>query len=283
VITVGDEKRARAVALLFDGASLCFDSISPIYNGNSGCITDIGGVYGYRSSRGFLTYTGRYKGQAVSVVSIGMGYPNMDFFVREVRAIVKGTLAVIRIGTCGAISGGGIGMLAIPDKGSLMVQRNYDYPFNLEFAASLEEEPYHISRACLPHKKLTESLIKEACLQLGQERVLRGANASSDSFYSSQGRPSGGFKDANETLVQKLLARGVTSLEMETGQLLHLASCFNDLSGPIWASAIHIVVADRLNNEFLTNLEHRTRLDQCAARVALEALISVELRDSEKM
>ncbi|PJF19984.1 hypothetical protein PSACC_00200 [Paramicrosporidium saccamoebae] len=204
----------------------------------------------------------------------------MDFFVREVRAVVKGTLVVIRVGTCGAISGGGIGMLAIPDQGSLMVQRNYDFPFSSELAASLDEEPYMISKACLPHKKLTESLIKEACLQLGQESVLRGVNASSDSFYSSQGRPSGEFNDVNGKLVQKLLARGVTSLEMETGQLLHLASNASDPSSPIWASAVHIVVADRPNNEFLTNLEHRTRLDQCAARVALEALISVPVESS---
>ena len=48
------------------------------------------------SERGFITYTGRFGGVPVSIVSIGMGYPNMDFFVREVRECVKGELVIIR-------------------------------------------------------------------------------------------------------------------------------------------------------------------------------------------
>jgi uridine phosphorylase len=40
------------------------------------------------SDRGFLTLTGTYKGVQVSIVSIGMGAPNMDFFVREGREVL---------------------------------------------------------------------------------------------------------------------------------------------------------------------------------------------------
>jgi uridine phosphorylase len=40
------------------------------------------------SDRGFLTLTGTYKGVRVSIVSIGMGAPNMDFFVREGREVL---------------------------------------------------------------------------------------------------------------------------------------------------------------------------------------------------
>jgi uridine phosphorylase len=32
--------------------------------------------------------TGTYKGVTVSIVSIGMGAPNMDFFVREGREVL---------------------------------------------------------------------------------------------------------------------------------------------------------------------------------------------------
>ena len=48
------------------------------------------------SERGFVTITGRYKGIPISVVSIGMGSPNMDFFVREVRECLVGDMVVIR-------------------------------------------------------------------------------------------------------------------------------------------------------------------------------------------
>lgn len=52
------------------------------------------------SDRGFLTLTGTYKGVPVSIVSIGMGAPNMDFFVREGREVLdeagKEEMVVIR-------------------------------------------------------------------------------------------------------------------------------------------------------------------------------------------
>ena len=32
-----------------------------------------------------------------------MGMPNMDFVVREARAAVSGDMAVVRLGTCGAL------------------------------------------------------------------------------------------------------------------------------------------------------------------------------------
>jgi purine-nucleoside phosphorylase len=41
-----------------------------------------------RSERGFLTLTGTYKSVPISIISIGMGAPNMDFFVREGREIL---------------------------------------------------------------------------------------------------------------------------------------------------------------------------------------------------
>ena len=48
------------------------------------------------SERGFLTITGRYKDVPISIVSIGMGYPNMDFFVREARESLIGNMVIIR-------------------------------------------------------------------------------------------------------------------------------------------------------------------------------------------
>ena len=43
-----------------------------------------------------MTVTGRYKGVPVSIVSTGMGFPNTDFFVREVRECLSGDMLVVR-------------------------------------------------------------------------------------------------------------------------------------------------------------------------------------------
>ena len=50
------------------------------------------------SERGFMTITGRYRGTPVSIVSTGMGFPNTDFFVREVRECLAGDMLVVRLG-----------------------------------------------------------------------------------------------------------------------------------------------------------------------------------------
>ena len=50
------------------------------------------------SERGFMTITGRYRGIPVSIVSTGMGFPNTDFFVREVRECLTGDMLVVRLG-----------------------------------------------------------------------------------------------------------------------------------------------------------------------------------------
>ena len=48
------------------------------------------------TERGFMTITGRYHGVPISIVSIGMGSPNADFFVREVRECLSGDMVVVR-------------------------------------------------------------------------------------------------------------------------------------------------------------------------------------------
>ncbi len=74
-ITVGSPSRAHTIASYLDVTPKPFQ---------------------LSSERGFLTITGRYKRVPVSIVSIGMGAPNMDFFVREVRECLVGDMLVIR-------------------------------------------------------------------------------------------------------------------------------------------------------------------------------------------
>jgi uridine phosphorylase len=46
---------------------------------------------------------GLYEGTPISIVTTLMGMANMDFVVRESRAVIEGQMAVVRLGTCGAL------------------------------------------------------------------------------------------------------------------------------------------------------------------------------------
>lgn len=74
-MTVGDPSRARRIAEFLDA------SPEP---------------YVLHSERGFLTITGKYAGTPISIIAIGMGIGNMDFFVRECRECLDGDMAIIR-------------------------------------------------------------------------------------------------------------------------------------------------------------------------------------------
>ncbi len=51
----------------------------------------------------------------------------MDFFVRELRAVVSGPMAIIRLGTCGGLSlDAPAGSVVIASKGSVFVSRKWD-------------------------------------------------------------------------------------------------------------------------------------------------------------
>ncbi|KAI9364969.1 nucleoside phosphorylase domain-containing protein [Zopfochytrium polystomum] len=194
-----------------------------------------------KSKRGFLTITGAYKGVPVSIVSIGMGTSMMDFFVREVRAVVDGPLHIIRFGSCGSIA----------DHASIaqvMVNRNYDY----FLPGSTETAPYLVSKAFLPDPTLTQNLLDGLTEFIGPAAVAKGMNATADSFYSSQGRI-----DSPWSKRSKRLTQDATSLEMETGMLFHLAQCSSDPSSSsttptIKAAGAMMVFADRTGGGFIT-------------------------------
>ncbi|KAJ6629394.1 nucleoside phosphorylase domain-containing protein [Mycena sp. CBHHK59/15] len=166
IVTVGSPSRAYAIAAHFDAAP------APRFE--------------LASERGFLTLTGRYKGVPLSVVSIGMGHPNVDFFVREVRECLAGDMLIVRLGSCGALIDVPVGSVVLPTS-SVAVERNLDFDF--VHPETCAEEPYRISKPATPD---AAAPIVPAC-----------ANASADSFYSSQGRQTS-FPDANGDLIARL-------------------------------------------------------------------------------
>ncbi|KAG1879992.1 purine and uridine phosphorylase [Suillus subluteus] len=194
IITVGSMSRAEGIAKMLDASPKLFS------------------LY---SERGFLTITGCYKSVPVSIVCIGMGAPNADFFIREVRECLRGDMLVIRLGSCGCLTDLPVGSLVLPAS-SVACTRNVDFDF-----ASCDpwEVPYRLSKPVSAdpdlHRALYDALEATRPPSLKTLVVSNAVNASTDSFYSSQGRQTS-FQDHNASLIDHLKA-AVSGLDNARG------------------------------------------------------------------
>lgn len=211
IITVGPYSRARSIAKLL--------STNPP-------------PFVLESERGFVTITGLYNGIPISIIAIGMGAPNADFFVREVRECVIGDMIIVRLGSCGGLHESlPVGSVVVP-KSSVAVNRNYDFDFAIS-ADTPNDNAYRISKPVSADAELHSALLKalESTRASENNCPVYGnfVNASADSFYSSQGRLTS-FPDHNVRLIESLLQKveGLGTLEMETFHILHLAASWSN-------------------------------------------------------
>ena len=121
----------------------------------------------------------------VSIVSTHMGMPNMDFVVRESRAVVSGQMAIVRLGTCGALQPPGrLGSLIIAQS-AVNIKRNPD-AWSSQGGAEDVVPPYLFTLPVRADQELVALLAGQAEPLLGKDNVVQGLNATADSFYSSQ-------------------------------------------------------------------------------------------------
>jgi len=248
ILSVGDPQRAKRIAAHLDDPTKTFFHVS---------------------MRGFAAYTGRLEGVPVTIMSMGMGFPMMDFAVRECRAIVEGPMAIARFGTCGSLRASvpcGTVVVTGEEQGSVMVLRHPD-----AYGEGGAGRCFTVSRPILPTAQLTEFLYQELQEALGADAVAKGLNASSDSFYASQGRIDPRFDDKNHKLIEELLQAqpGALSCEMETFHLLDLARCSHET---IFAGAASIACGNRITNDVLTTAELAV-LERDGGLAMLKALI----------
>lgn len=204
VITVGSESRCQILASLLDKHS---NVSSTTTDGNpSPSTTATITPSSRRSKRGFITHTGTYNGIPVSIVMINMGYPNMDFLVREIRAVTEGPLRIVRLGSCASLrSDLPVGTVVVASEGSVFIRQNPDSWASALTGAgagregsvdAVEQEPYVFSGVAPADKELSTDLLRELKHALeedggredGGTAVVGCLNASADSFYSSQGK-----------------------------------------------------------------------------------------------
>ncbi|KIM86516.1 hypothetical protein PILCRDRAFT_96037 [Piloderma croceum F 1598] len=288
IVTVGSESRARTIASFLDKTPEPFK---------------------LSSERGFITITGRYSGVPVSIVSVGMGSPNVDFFIREARECLSGDMVVIRLGSCGCLTDLPVGSIVIP-KASVAVNRNYDFDF---VTGKSQEYPYRISKPVSANFDL--HLAVNIAISFLRQHV-----DTYTSFYSSQGRQTS-FPDHNADLIEHLQSsiNDLATLEMETFHIFHLATSwqgnfnsFKTVSPPLATSPVHpyisqppstqdpppdlsssvgehatskprikaaaaqMVFASRLSQDFITP-EQVTELENWCARGMLGALRGFEI------
>lgn len=255
ILSVGDSGRAKMLAQMLDNP----DKLLII------------------SNRGFTVYTGTFQKVPLTIIATGMGVAMIDFLVRECRAVIDGTMCIIRYGTCGTPQPTiPVGSIVVSDS-SMLIRRNPDHWVDSSIA------PYDYSLPTFADKDLTEALQARIIASNNLSQTFRGMNATGDSFYSSQGRIDPNFNDHNADLVDKLVEKypQISTLEMETFQLYQLAQSTR-VAGSLRASAAVMVLAQRKSNEFLDN-DRKHALEALGGRTCLETLANFPLSPQETM
>lgn len=170
--------------------------------------------------REFRVWNGRFKGVPVTACSTGIGAPSTAIAVEELAR--AGADTFIRVGSTGAIRRGiGIGDLIISVAAVRLEGTSYQYaaPGYPAFASP----------------EVVMALI-EAAESLGA-RYHVGVTASTDSFYTGQGRKGfGGYEwSYSRQVVGDLRAMGVLNFEMEASVIFTLAGIYGMRAGAVCA------------------------------------------------
>eukprot|EP00792_Barthelona_sp_PAP020_P005069 TRINITY_DN2479_c0_g1_i1.p1 TRINITY_DN2479_c0_g1~~TRINITY_DN2479_c0_g1_i1.p1 ORF type:complete len:292 (+),score=98.68 TRINITY_DN2479_c0_g1_i1:176-1051(+) len=261
IVTCGDISRAKYLSTLLDESTNPNDELKLIE---------------IQSERLFYFVNGHYKGVPITIGASLMGYPNMDFFIRELRAVVEGPMALIRIGTTGTPKEHiPLGSIVVAESCRL-IQRNFDH-FRFEKNDPMAPPAYHLSEKVYGDEELSDAIESE--LKKTDVPYFRGCNVSADTFYGSQGRQTPHFRDDNENLVDWIVEQDdeITNLEMETFHLYDLCKLVDsEKFGKMYASSMAIVIAQRRSDEFII-AEKKHQLEIMCGKIALETLIKKQL------
>lgn len=244
VITVGDPDRVAMVSKHFDKIEV------------------------KKQHREFITHTGLYKGQRITVISTGIGLGNVDvvmneldalvnvnFATREVKSELK-SLRIIRIGTCGGLHES----VALDD----FVVSHYGVSMGNILQAykyELEEDELDLEYALRKHLRLTNEHYEmasirgdEALIDLFKQDCHEGITITCPGFYASQGRQVRAQLAIPDMLGMlhnfKYKQYNVCNFEMETAAIYGFGHIFNHQ-----CCSLSTVVADRVRHEFSSQAE----------------------------
>jgi 5'-methylthioadenosine phosphorylase len=197
------------------------------------------------TNRGFLVYTGLYRGVPVSVAMHGVGHPSSMLVLEELAML--GARVVVRFGTCGAmVKGLRIGDVVIPTAAA--------YHPGGAFYQYLRES---VCMATAPHFEVLKAVVEE--VQKAGINYVIGPIVSSDAFYAE-----------DPEFVKKWTSRGIIAVEMECAGLFMLGAMRGLKTGAV------LMVSDSLVEElgFATAEELKAYVER-VGRVILEAIVKI--------
>ncbi len=155
-----------------------------------------------RSSREFVTVTGKYKGKRITVLSTGIGTDNIDIVVNELDALANidlktrepktehKSLTLLRIGTSGAIQPDiPIGSFVLSHI-SVGCDGLLNWYANRESVSQLDMERAFVKHFDWPLNLPAPYFAKasERMIKLFEKETIKGVTISASGFYGPQGR-----------------------------------------------------------------------------------------------
>ena len=155
-----------------------------------------------RSSREFVTVTGKYKGKRITVLSTGIGTDNIDIVVNELDALANidlktrepkkehKRLTLLRIGTSGAIQPDiPIGSFVLSHI-SVGCDGLLNWYANRDSVSQLDMEQAFVKHFDWPRNLPTPYFAKSSdrMIKLFEKETIKGVTISASGFYGPQGR-----------------------------------------------------------------------------------------------
>ncbi len=185
--------------------------------------------------REYHTMKGVYQGTPIACTSSGIGSPAIAIAVDELSRI--GVDTFIRVGTTGGIQPG-------QQLGDLVISTGAVRLDGASRDLVIPEYP------AIASYDVVMALV-QASETLGF-RYHVGITASTDTFYTGQGRPAldGYFPSFKDHILRDMQAARVQNFEMEAATLFTMANLFGRRSG-----AVCVIIANRVTDEFAINDE----------------------------
>ena len=210
--------------------------------------------------REFVSATGRFRGQRLSVVSTGIGTDNVEIVVAEILAITERP-TFIRVGSCGALQ---------PEMtlGDLVITTG---AVRLESTTSFF---VHDGYPAVADYEAVAALV-EAAERLGH-RYHVGVTATAPGFFGAQGRPIPQLPIRYPDLAEEMARQRVMNFEMEASALLVLATLARCRAGVVCA-----VYANRTTGEFVSGAI-KDAAEAACIETGLEGLLVLADMDRQK-
>ena len=207
----------------------------------------------YTAIRNNFGFTGRYKGERVSIQATGMGIPSISIYLHELIE-VYGAKKLIRVGTCGGMNENihlrDVVIAQGSSTDSSIVNQVFGGAINFSLLADFD-------------------LLRQAVEVAENLRlpVKVGNVICTDLFYNDYDDVNGTFGDGKRTFNDKLRRHGILAVEMESAALYLHASAAN-----VQALAIFTVSDDLWRGERCTPSERETSFNDMI-KIALETVI----------